>query len=53
METMNLTDSISEFLSGKSTLKVDIGLSAESAIKFGVVAIITTLMCVLIAKSIK
>lgn len=48
-----LIDALRDFFAGQATLKVDIGLSAESAVKFAGVAIITTLICVLIVKALK
>jgi len=48
-----LIDALSEFFSGNATLKVDVGISPDSAIKIAVIAIVTTIVCVLIAKAIK
>lgn len=48
-----LLDALSEFFSGNATLKVDVGISPESAIKIAVIAIVTTIVCVMIAKAIR
>lgn len=49
----NLIDGLGSFFNGNSTLRIDVGISTESMIKLAVVAVVTTLICVLIAKNLK
>ena len=44
---------LGSFFNGNSTLRIDVGISTESMIKLAVVAVVTTLVCVLIAKNLK
>lgn len=55
METKqtSLIDGLGSFFSGESTLKAEVGISGESMVKLAVVAVVTTVICVLIAKAIK
>lgn len=48
-----LVDAIEGYIAGDNAIRVDIGLSAESAIKFGIIAIVTTLVCLLIVKAVR
>lgn len=48
-----LIDAIEGLIAGDNPVKVEIGLSAESAVKLGIVAVVVTLLCVLIIKKIK
>lgn len=52
-QNISLIDALTAFFNGDAVLKVDIGLSAESAVKFAVVAIVTTVVCVLIVRALK
>jgi hypothetical protein len=52
-EERTLIDAIEGYIAGDNPIKVTIGIDAESAIKFGVVAIITALIIVLIIRKIK
>lgn len=49
----NLIDGLGSFFNGNSTLRIDVGIATESMIKLAVVAVVTTLVCVLIAKNLK
>ena len=49
----NLIDGLGSFFNGNSTLRIDVGISTESMIKLAVVAVVTTLVCVLIAQNLK
>ena len=48
-----LVDAIEGYIAGDNAIRVDIGLSAESAIKLGIIAIVTTLVCLLIVKAVR
>jgi hypothetical protein len=50
---MDLTESISGFIAGENPIRVAVGLDSESAVKLGIVAIVTTLIIVLIIRKIK
>lgn len=46
-------DGLGSFFAGESTLKAEVGISIESMIKLAVVAVVTTVICILIAKTLK
>lgn len=50
---MDLTESIGGFIAGKNPIRVAVGLDSESAVKLGIVAVVTTLIIVLIIRKIK
>jgi hypothetical protein len=53
MEERTLIDAIEGYIAGDNPIKVTVGLDAESAIKFGIVAVVTALIIVLIIRKIK
>jgi hypothetical protein len=53
MEERTLLDAIEGYIAGDNPIKVTVGLDAESAIKFGIVAVVTALIIVLIIRKIK
>lgn len=55
METKKTSfmDGLGSFFAGESTLKAEVGISSESMVKLAVVAVVTTVICVLIAKTLK
>lgn len=52
-EERTLIDAIEGYIAGDNPIKVKVGLDAESAIKFGIVAVVTALIIVLIIRKIK
>ena len=53
-ETKNsLIGGLGDFFAGESTLKIAVGLDAESMFKLAIVAIITTLICMMIHQVMK
>lgn len=48
-----LIDAIEGYIAGDNAIRVDVGFSADSAVKLGVVAVVTTLLCFLIVKILK
>lgn len=53
MEERTLIDAIEGYIAGDNPIKVTVGLDAESAIKFGIVAVVTALIIVLIIRKIR
>lgn len=53
MEERTLIDAIEGYIAGDNPIKVTVGLDADSAIKFGIVAVVTALIIVLIIRKIK
>lgn len=49
----SLIGGLGDFFSGESTMKVAVGLDAESMFKLAIVAIITTLICMMIHQAMK
>ena len=47
-EERTLIDAIEGYIAGDNPIKVTVGLDAESAIKFGIVAVVTALIIVFI-----
>lgn len=53
-ETKNsLIGGLGDFFSGESTLKIAVGLDAESMFKLAIVAIVTTLICMMIQQAMR
>lgn len=48
-----LTDAITELLAGESAITFHVGLDTDSLVRMGVVAIVTTLICVFLIKLVK
>lgn len=53
MNDRTLIDAIEGYIAGDNAIRVEVGVSADSAIKLGIVAVITTLLCFLIVKMLK
>ena len=45
-----IIDALRSFFAGENELNVNVGINVDSMIKLGVVAIVTTLVCVAIVK---
>lgn len=48
-----LIDAITELLAGESTITFHVGIDTDSLVRMGVVAIVTTLICVFLIKLVK
>ncbi|MEE1220482.1 MAG: hypothetical protein U0K59_01460 [Bacteroidales bacterium] len=53
MNDRTLVDAIEGYIAGDNAIRVEVGVSADSAIKLGIVAVVTTLLCFLIVKMLK
>lgn len=53
MNERTLIDAIEGYIAGDNAIRVEVGVSADSAIKLGVVAVVTTLLCFLVIKMLK
>lgn len=53
MNDRTLVDAIEGYIAGDNAIRVEVGVSADSAIKLGIVAVVTTLLCFLIIKMLK
>jgi hypothetical protein len=53
MNDRTLIDAIEGYIAGDNAIRVEVGVSADSAIKLGIVAVVTTLLCFLIVKMLK
>lgn len=53
MNERTLIDAIEGYIAGDNAIRVEVGVSADSAIKLGIVAVVTTLLCFLIVKMLK
>lgn len=53
MNERTLIDAIEGYIAGDNAIRVEVGVSADSAIKLGVVAVVTTLLCFLVIKILK
>lgn len=53
MDDRTLIDAIEGYIAGDNAIRVEVGVSADSAIKLGIVAVVTTLLCFLIVKMLK
>lgn len=49
----SLIGGLGSFFNGESTLKIAVGLDAESMFKLAIVAIVTTLICMTIHQAMK
>lgn len=49
----SLVGGLADFFNGQSTLKIAVGIDAESMFKLAIVAIITTLICMMIHQAMK
>lgn len=52
-KSVSLIDGLGSFFAGESTLKAEVGISSESMVKLAVVAVVTTVICIVITRIIK
>ena len=52
-DNATLIDALKGFFAGENELNINVGVNVDSLIKLGVVAIVTTLICVAIVKFTK